>query len=170
MMERACPECGYDPATVRRTDVGDRIARSAVDWDTVLARPDAGVRPEEGVWSALEYGCHLRDVYRIMNARLHLMLGYDEAAADGARFANWDQDATAIEDDYAAQDAAEVARELASAAAVFADSYRCVREDQWKRRGLRSNGSAFTVDSFARYALHDAEHHRWDVGLPTALR
>ncbi|CAM3801413.1 DinB family protein [Tsukamurella strandjordii] len=165
VMERACPECGYDPDSVRRTDVGDRIARSAAGWEAVLARPGVAVRPDERTWSPLEYGCHIRDVHRIMRSRLALMLSYDEAVADGARFANWDQDATADEDDYTAQDPAVVARELAAAAADFADAYRAVGEDQWERRGLRSNGSAFTVDSFARYALHDLEHHRVDVGL-----
>ena len=34
---------------------------------------------------------------------------------------------------------------------------------QLGRRGLRSDGSAFTVDSLARYFLHDALHHLWDV-------
>ena len=51
------------------------------------------------VWSALEYGCHIRDVHRIFNDRVRLMLTEDEP-----RFANWDQDATAIEDDYGSQD------------------------------------------------------------------
>ena len=32
-----------------------------------------------------------------------------------------------------------------------------------ERTGLRSDGAHFTVDSFARYFLHDIEHHLWDV-------
>ncbi|MFE3823457.1 hypothetical protein ACFXO8_35465, partial [Nocardia tengchongensis] len=31
------------------------------------------------------------------------------------------------------------------------------------RGGLRSNGSAFTIDSMARYFLHDLVHHVHDV-------
>ena len=31
------------------------------------------------------------------------------------------------------------------------------------RRGLRDNGSEFTVDSIARYHLHDVLHHSHDV-------
>ncbi|KXO89022.1 DinB family protein [Tsukamurella pseudospumae] len=165
VIERACPACGFDPATVRRAEVSDRIARSANGWGDALARADAKVRPDENTWSVLEYGCHLRDVHRIMRERLGLMLSYDEAVVDGATFANWDQDATAVEDAYNDQESAVVADELARAAADFAEAYRTVADDQWHRKGLRSNGSAFTVESFATYALHDLEHHRVDVGL-----
>ena len=44
------------------------------------------------VWSTLEYGCHIRDVHRIFNDRVRLMLDEDEPL-----FPNWDQDETAIE-------------------------------------------------------------------------
>ena len=35
--------------------------------------------------------------------------------------------------------------------------------DGWYRRGLRSNGSEFTVATIAVYHLHDIVHHAWDV-------
>ena len=41
----------------------------------------------------------------------------------------------------------------------------------WDRRGTRSNGSVFTVESLGRYHLHDVVHHLWDVrwvGSPEA--
>jgi hypothetical protein len=38
-----------------------------------------------------------------------------------------------------------------------------VRPDQWGRVGLRSDGAEFTVDSFARYFVHDPIHHVDDV-------
>ena len=160
VIERACPACGFDPSTVRRGDVADRIARSAAGWDAALARPDARIRPDEQTWSVLEYGCHVRDVHRIMRERLGLML-----AQDGAAFANWDQDVTAVEDAYNEQDPGTVAAELDREAAAFADAYRTVGDGDWARTGLRSNGSAFTIGSFAVYALHDLEHHRTDVGM-----
>jgi hypothetical protein len=161
VLERACPDCGFDPAGVRRGDVPNRIRRSADDWTAVLTRPDAARRPNEHTWSPLEYGCHLRDVHRIMTERLQLML-----REQPAHFANWDQDATAVELDYGGQHPGTVAAELAAAAENFATAYAGVTGTQWDRAGLRSNGSAFTVESFAGYALHDLEHHRVDVGLP----
>jgi hypothetical protein len=94
-----------------------------------------------------------------MGRRLELML-----ASDGARFANWDQDATAIEDRYWAQDPATVADELAIAAEQAASTLDSVSGDQWHRHGVRSNGSQFTVETLAVYFLHDVEHHLYDVG------
>jgi hypothetical protein len=111
------------------------------------------------VWSALEYGCHVRDVHRIFNQRLQLMLTEDEP-----RFPNWDQDETALTDHYAAQDPATVADELYDAANTVADTYARVPQGAWGRRGLRSNGSEFTVASLALYHLHDVVHHAYDVG------
>ena len=117
-------------------------------------------RPRPDVWSTLEYGCHVRDVHRIFAERVRLMLTQDEP-----RFSNWDQDETAVTDDYASQDPVRVAAELSDAAAAAADIYASVQGDDWRRRGLRSNGSEFTIGSIALYHLHDAVHHAYDVDV-----
>ena len=52
---------------------------------------------------------------------------------------------------------------LVEASQVMAAAFDTVGDDQWQRTGLRSDGAHFTVDSFARYYLHDIEHHIWDV-------
>jgi hypothetical protein len=64
---------------------------------------------------------------------------------DEPQFPNWDQDETAIADDYASQDPATIATELFDAASIVADTYANVPPEAWTRRGLRSNGSEFTV-------------------------
>jgi hypothetical protein len=158
VITRQCPECGFDTSVVSHTDVAGRIRADAGEWRRRLSAADVGVRPRPEVWSALEYGCHIRDVHRIFHGRVRLMLTEDEP-----RFANWDQDATAIEDDYRSQDPAVVTSELADAAAAVADTYDHVPFDAWSRRGLRSNGSQFTVASIAVYHLHDIVHHAHDV-------
>jgi hypothetical protein len=84
-------------------------------------------------------------------------------ADDGARFANWDQDVTAVEERYDLQDPAEVGPALVEAAEVVAALYDSVPDDAWGRRGVRSNGDVFTVETFGRYHLHDVVHHWWDV-------
>ena len=84
-------------------------------------------------------------------------------AEEDPTFPNWDQDQTAVADDYGAQDPMAVARELVDAANAVADTYAAVPADAWPRRGLRSNGSEFTITSIARYHLHDIVHHSWDV-------
>lgn len=83
---------------------------------------------------------------------------------DGPRFANWDQDTTAVAERYDRQDPGVVAGELAAAADVVAASFDAVRPDQVDRRGFRSDGAEFTVTSFGRYFVHDPVHHLYDVG------
>jgi hypothetical protein len=153
-----CPECGFDGSTERHTDVAARIVADAGEWPRRLGAVDVTVRPLPAVWSVLEYGCHVRDVHRIFNDRVGLMLSHDDP-----RFPNWDQDATAIRDDYGSQDPATVASELVDAARAVADTYERVPPDGWARRGLRSNGSEFTIASIAVYHLHDIVHHAHDV-------
>ena len=161
VLERECPDCGYDGPSFEARRTGETVREIGARWVSVLARTDVRDRPTPGVWSPLEYACHVRDVFRIMDHRLALMLG-----SDGPAFENWDQDATAVEDDYAGQDPAVVANELTTAAAVFAARYDTVEGDQWGRTGTRSDGAVFTVESLARCMVHDPLHHLWDVGEP----
>lgn len=160
VLERRCEDCGFDSSTFDTTQAGPAIRDLADRWEEVLVRSDVGVRPRPDTWSALEYSCHVRDVFRIFSERVTLMI--DE---DGPQFANWDQDATAIEDDYASQDAAVVSQELRQAADQLAAKFDAVSGDQWARTGFRSDGSAFTVDSLARYLMHDPVHHLWDISV-----
>lgn len=73
------------------------------------------------------------------------------------------EDETAISDRYGEQDPAVVRSELADAARTISDSFAAVTPDQLGRTGIRSDGARFTVDSFARYFIHDPVHHIWDV-------
>ena len=110
------------------------------------------------MWSPLEYGCHVRDVYRICDGRLELMLsrgrpdvpqlgpGRDRARAT-LRHAG----------------SGAVAVELASRGHALADRFDGVSGEQWARPGTRSDGARFTVESFARYVVHDVVHHLVDV-------
>ncbi len=159
VLERPCPECSYDSASVDPAMLPTALRATARRWKLALADPDCAARPGEDVWSPLEYACHVRDVHRIFDERLGRMLDEDDPL-----FANWDQDATAVQDRYGEQDPATVARELVEAAGAVADRYAGVTGDQWSRTGRRSDGARFTVDTLGRYHLHDVEHHLYDVG------
>ena len=158
VLERACAECGLDGTAVAPDELGTMIRENAAGWPPVLGGPAATERPRPDVWSPTEYACHVRDVHQLFADRLEQML-----AEDGARFANWDQDATAVEQRYDLQEPGEVATALIAAAERVAAVYDSVPEDAWGRRGVRSNGDEFTVESLGRYHLHDVEHHLWDV-------
>jgi hypothetical protein len=159
VLERACPECGFDARAFPREHVGALVRANAAAWDGVLARPDAATRTRDDRWSALEYACHVRDVFVLYDERLALML-----ATDDPTFANWDQDQTAADERYGEQDPTVVARELSAAGASIADRFDGVAGVEWERSGARSDGARFTVESFARYFVHDPIHHLWDVG------
>jgi hypothetical protein len=161
VLERPCPECGLDTQSFPREAVAGMIRVNADAWQDLLAgagRDDLRHRPSPSVWSALEYGCHVRDVHRLYDTRLALML-----TVDGPHYPNWDQDATAVADRYAEQDPATVAAALREAAGALAARFEGVSGDQWQRTGVRSDGARFTVESFARYFIHDPVHHLYDV-------
>jgi hypothetical protein len=158
VLERPCEECGFNAEDHPRTTFSQAIRDNAAQWTAVLQRDNVQVRPSEDRWSALEYACHVRDVYRIFDERLRLML-----EEDGPTFQNWDQDETAFEERYDLQDATIVNGELLDTAARYADRFDTVQPSQWDRPGTRSNGSLFTVSSLGTYGLHDPLHHLWDV-------
>lgn len=159
-LRERCPDCGLEAASVPAADIATRVTAYTDPWPHVLARPDAATRPEPSTWSPLEYACHVRDVCRLFEERLTLMLTQDAPA-----FANWDQDETAVAERYGEQDPSVVAREVAVAAASFAGAYAAVPAGAWERTGRRSDGSEFTVLTLGQYALHDLAHHLWDVGV-----
>ena len=158
VLDRPCPECGFVSQDHPREKIGETIRQNGAAWTPILERPDARIRNSDDRWSDLEYGCHVRDVYRIFGERLALMLEQDDPT-----FQNWDQDQTAVDDDYQSQDPLSVRTQLVAAANALADRFDSVEGDQWERPGTRSNGSRFTVATLGIYGLHDPIHHLWDV-------
>jgi hypothetical protein len=158
VLRRPCPECDFDTRMFPHEATGQLLRDNARAWQPVLAAPDARHRPRPDRWSPLEYGCHVRDTSRIYLYRLGLMLDTDDPL-----FPNWDQDETAVSSRYHAQDPVVVAGELAAAAGELAVAFDGVTGKQWRRKGRRSDGADFTVETFARYFIHDPIHHLWDV-------
>jgi hypothetical protein len=164
VLERACPDCGFEASRIDVAELGDLIRANAAEWPPLLAHEHARLRPTGDQWSALEYACHVRDVFRIYDERLRLMLETDDP-----HFANWDQDASAVEDRYDEQDPAVVGDELVAAADALAVRFDSVRPDQWQRGGVRSDGVVFTIDTFGRYFMHDPVHHIDDIVRGNAI-
>ncbi len=156
--ERRCPECGFDASAIEADTVAARVRENAANWPAVLRRDGVRVRPDEQTWSPLEYAAHVRDVHRVYAERLARFLAEDDPV-----FVNWDQDEAAETQRYNEQDPEEVADELVRSAEVAASGFDEVLTDDWTRTASRSDGATFTLDSFARYYLHDVVHHLWDV-------
>ena len=158
VLDRPCPECGFDARAVHRDLIPAAIRGAGPRWRAALSRADAAVRPAPQVWSILEYACHTGDVHTIFGARGRLIQDQDDP-----EFANWDQDETALEKRYWEADAADVASGIEQQGDAAALAFSGLTDDQWLRTGRRSNGSVFTMETLGLYYLHDVEHHLWDV-------
>jgi len=158
VIEQPCPECGFDASTFGAVDVPRMLRENTERWPTVLERTDVRVRPDDETWSALEYAAHVRDVNRLYLYRLGLMLEQNDPL-----YPNWDQDETAVAEQYNEQDPMVVSVELAAAGEALAVAFDAVTDDQWARPGRRSDGVSFTVETFAKYFIHDPVHHLHDV-------
>ena len=160
VLESDCPECGFSATTFAKEDVATMIRDNSSEWSEVLGGDEAAVttRRDPALWSTLEYACHVRDVHVLYLERLNRML-----SADGPHYANWDQDITAVEKRYDLADPAAVGPELVAAGEALASRFETVDGQQWERTGYRSDGAAFTVETFAKYFIHDPIHHMWDV-------
>jgi hypothetical protein len=158
VLNAPCPECGLAAGDIPPTEVGPRTRADLPRWEAVLGRADARDRPDPTMWSPTEYACHVRDVFVLFGQRAQLML--DE---EHPQFANWNQDETAIADDYASQDPAVVSAQLVAAGQAVAAIFDAVPGDAWERTGVRDNGSVFTIATLGQYFLHDVVHHLHDV-------
>jgi hypothetical protein len=139
VLREKCPECGLRAGEFPPNAVADRVRADLPRWTAVLARADARQRPDESTWSPTEYACHVRDVFTLFAERARLILEADEP-----HFANWDQDETAIANEYAAQEPAGVSEQLVAAGLANAEVWAGVRDDAWDRRGFRGDGAVFT--------------------------
>jgi hypothetical protein len=148
VLRERCPECGYTASDVDPGSIGATLRDLLPRWVGALHHLDARRRPEPSMWSALEYGAHVRDVHRVFGTPLGAA-GHPPA--------------TAVADRYDLQDPTAVVRELAEESDRLAEAFDAVTAEQWDRPGRRSNGSAFTVRTLGLYFLHDVVHHLHDV-------
>jgi len=78
VLERPCPECGFDAAGVGFALIPRLVRENAARWQLVLQRTDVATRPDDQTWSTLEYAAPVRDVFRIFDERLALILTEDD--------------------------------------------------------------------------------------------
>jgi 2-polyprenyl-3-methyl-5-hydroxy-6-metoxy-1,4-benzoquinol methylase len=158
VLRRPCDECGFDASTFDRHELPRAFRANAQVWLALLADPHAAERRRPDRWSTLEYACHVHDVHQVFHDRVSSMLHEDTP-----HFPNWDQDEAARKGRYADQLPSIVGPTLVAAAYAVGDLYVSVPPLSWHRRGIRSNGDEFTVETLGRYHLHDVVHHLHDV-------
>ena len=156
-----CPDCGADASAIADDELGAQIVREIAVWGRLLAAADPLAvrgRPRDGVWSALEYGCHVRDVLPVMSARIGRML-----ADDQAELGWWDHEAAAVDDRYNEQVPVLVVESMTANARRFSATLAGIRGGDWDCSAERRAGERFTVRGTARFVLHEVIHHREDA-------
>ena len=82
-----CDSCSFVYADIDAPAIPTRLAAVGTQHTALLLPPGRSAawfgilrnRPEEGVWSALEYACHVRDVFLVQRDRLYTALVEDKA-------------------------------------------------------------------------------------------
>lgn len=158
VLHQRCPQCSLEAGVLTLNELPMVIRTQAQVWPVVLLRRDVGERPDPQVWSPLEYAAHTRDVLRLFQRRLERMLTEDEPT-----LADWDPNEAALQGGYHDLEPATVSAEILTEAENLAVVAEHVPSDAAERRGLRSDGAAFTVTTLMQYFVHDLVHHLWDV-------
>lgn len=161
-----CDECGFDYSSISPAEAPAAIRGFGRRFRAPLTRflpgedGDALVRarPSEGVWSALEYAAHVRDVFAWYDERVRRSLVGDRPSYEGP-----DPDKAAVEGNYNAADPVAVADELATNAEAFAVTLESLTDDEWESVHLR-RGEERVVVFAARKAVHEGNHHLLDIG------
>jgi hypothetical protein len=117
-------------------------------------------RPGPEVWSPLEYACHLRDVFLVQRERVITARRVERPAVPPMG-----RDERVDYDGYAAQDPADVARQLGDAARLFAHVLARLGGADWERTVLYGypREAERTLRWVAVHTEHEARHHLLDV-------
>ena len=158
----ACPECGYDFSSLDRPQILRALTSLADEQRRLLESVDTGrlrAHPRPGSWSALEYGCHVRDVLRFQRDRV-----LRAQAEDGPWFGSMRRDERAVEERYNAQDPRAVAGQLAAAARQLGATLSGLDEAGWLRTGVYPwpSREVRTVEWIGQRTAHELAHHLFD--------
>jgi len=159
-----CAECGYSYPALRREEIAPELRTLAARYRDVLTHVDVGrlrARPRAGVWSPLEYACHVRDVHKVQGARI-----LQACSEDRPDFASMRREERALEEDYNGQDRAVVASEIDATAATVARTLDALDDAGWDRTGVYHwpTTEVRTVDWIGRHTVHESVHHLHDIG------
>ncbi|HEX6420862.1 MAG TPA: DinB family protein [Acidimicrobiales bacterium] len=161
-----CAECGFDPADLRPAEMAIAIRSFGRRYRAPFTRAlpgedlDAVVRrsPGPGVWSALEYGGHVADLFRVFDDRVRCAL---EGREPDEPVVDWEARVAAAS---AALNPLSVADDIADAADNLATTLDEVSDHEWGLPGVHGKGATVTVEDLAAIAVHEGSHHLLDIG------
>jgi hypothetical protein len=157
-----CDECGF-AYDLDLAPAVPALARSRADAiaDVLRAEPAAmRRRAAAGVWSPLEYACHLRDMLLVQRERVLAARRLDTPVAEPMG-----RDERVGHDGYAEQDPGDVARQLQDAALLFAGTLTRLDAADWERTLIYTypERQERTLRWLAQHTLHELVHHTQDI-------
>ncbi len=158
----ACDECGFVYDDLAVSGISRALRSLPPAYAERLTAGEALVRahPWPGVWSALEYACHVRDVLVVQRERVALALTEERPA-----FASMRREERVTEDHYNEQAVTVVLDELREAANSLGDALDALDEAGWNRVAVY-NWPAPAERSMAwlgRHTVHEGLHHLGDI-------
>jgi S-DNA-T family DNA segregation ATPase FtsK/SpoIIIE len=117
--------------------------------------------PLDDTWSALEYACHVRDVFRIQRERVQRALVEDGFAPESMR-----RDERVIEERYNEQEPTAVADDLAAHVDGLASDVSALSESDLARTMtyFYPEKAVRPLTWVVQHTVHEGEHHLLDVG------
>jgi hypothetical protein len=165
-----CNECGFFYDAVPVDAIPAAIRNLAVRYRERLTGPDVTVEqlrvhPAAGIWSPLEYACHVRDVFEVQRDRIHLALDVDEP-----EIVPMGREERVLDLRYNEQDPAEVAGAIDRNADALALTVAALTPEQWMRTVIYQwpTREVRTLAWVARNIVHEGEHHLRDMDRSTA--
>jgi hypothetical protein len=161
-----CPECGFDPTELQPPDTALAVRSFVRRYQAPLMRAlpgedldeIVGRSPGPGVWSALEYSAHVRDIFRVFDGRVRSALAGDEP---GEMVVDWEGMVAAASPSLERK---AVADDLADAAATLATTLGELTPTDWELSCYTGRGHRVPVRDLALMAVHEGSHHLLDVG------
>ncbi len=161
-----CDQCGFDwdtPAEVLPSEIANIGSRYRAVVLNPAGEPPPGdrllARPAEGVWSAIEYLGHMRDVAPFYRDRIERVLTEHRPEMPvGMRFAE-----LAELRSYRDEDPGEMLDALDRVTTEVGTRLRGLADHEWSRVGIGSEGGERSVLVLARRLAHEAHHHLDDI-------
>jgi hypothetical protein len=166
-----CEECAFEYAEHGEVSVAGEIRDLGPRFASVLTPegtdvpdvPDDGRltrRPSADVWSAVEYGCHVRDVLLAQRERL-----FQALVEERPSFVPIYRDQRVVLARYGDERPDQVATQISFAAGLTAWAFEKLDPPSWRRTCTYNypEPATRTLLWLAQHTLHEGEHHLADV-------
>lgn len=161
-MSDHCAECAFTYNLTEAETAADAIREGVGEVVAILGSRDIELRlrSRPGVWSALEYGCHLRDVLLVQRERVLAARRVDQPHC-----APMGREERVEHDGYAEQEPDDVARQLEDAAKLFGNVLARLAAEDWDRAVVYNypESQERSLRWLAVHTAHEVQHHLLDI-------